>query len=301
LGFDQEPFVDLHIHSTASDGSLTPFEIMDAAEKAGLSAISITDHDSVDGCRDLLHISFPLPLDFMTGVEISAAAPAGMFGGSLHILGYDFDVDDAALNQRLAEQEEARNNRSPKIIHRLNQLGIPLTLEEVQLFAQGSQIGRPHIARAMVKHDIVPSIEEAFDRYIGRDGPAYVDKARLPCDQAMALIREAGGVPVLAHPGLIPVKDAAELDDLVKFLTDRGLQGIEVFYPGHTAEQVEEYRQLAARHDLLMTGGSDFHGALNPHIRLGKGTGSLFVSYTLYEQLLACPRDTARSRPEIVS
>lgn len=301
MGFDQEPFVDLHIHSTASDGSLTPFEIVAAAEEAGLSAISITDHDSVDGCRQLLHTSFPLPLDFMTGVEISAAAPGGMFGGSLHLLGYDFDVDDAALTQGLAEQEKARNNRSPKIIHRLNQLGIPLALEEVQTFAQGSQIGRPHIARAMVKHGIVSSIEEAFDRYLGRNGPAYVDKARIPCEQAMTLIREAGGVPVLAHPGLIPVNNAAELDDLVTFLTDRGLQGLEVFYPGHAAEQVEEYRQLAARHDLLMTGGSDFHGALNSHIRLGKGTGDLFVSYTLYERLLACPRNVVRSQPQIVS
>ncbi len=310
MGFDQEPlqepsrdqFIDLHIHSTASDGSLSPFEIVAASAEAGLAAISITDHDSIDGCRQLIESPRPLPLNFLTGVEISSAMPADFsLSGSLHILGYDVDINNDRLRRSLAEQQAARNHRSPKIIERLNDLGISLSLEDVYPFARGNQIGRPHIARAMVKLGVVTTIEEAFDLYIGRQGPAYVDKARIPCDQAMELLREAGGVPVLAHPGLIPTRNADELEALINLLKKMGLKGLEVFYPDHSAEQVEACQELAARYHLLLTGGSDFHGALNPQIKLGRGTGDLFVSYTLYEGLLAHNRGTMSPGPDIKS
>ncbi len=291
MDFNDPRSVDLHIHSTASDGSLSPVEILTASEKAGLAAIAITDHDTIEGCREILDAASACPLDFLTGVEISAAFPeAFSLPGSLHILGYDFDIHDFQLNQRLKEQEAARNQRSPKIIQRLNALGLDLSIDDVKPFSQGTQIGRPHIASAMKALGLVNSIDEAFDRYIGSGGPAYVDKPRIQAERAIDLINAAGGVPVLAHPGLIHTRNEEELKQLISLMTDRGLKGIEVFYPDHSGSQTACYKELADRYNLLITGGSDFHGALNPLIQLGKGKGDLFVSYALFERLIACPR-----------
>lgn len=291
MDFNDTRFVDLHIHSTASDGSLPPVEILTASEKAGLSAIAITDHDTIEGCRDILDTARAWPLDCLTGVEISAAFPEEFsLPGSLHILGYDFDINDSRLNQRLKKQEAARNQRSPEIIQRLNGLGLDLSIEDVKPFAQGTQLGRPHIASAMKALGMVNSIDEAFDRYIGSGGPAYVDKPRIKAEHAIDLINAAGGVSVLAHPGLINTRNEEELKQLISLMTNMGLKGIEALYPDHSSSQTAYYKELADRYNLLITGGSDFHGALNPHIQLGKGKGDLFVSYALFERLIACSR-----------
>ncbi len=279
--------IDLHIHSTASDGSFTPAEILDHAQKLNLAAIAITDHDSIDGSREALRIGIPPSLNFLTGVEISAAHPPFFPGsGSFHILGYDIHLDNSDLNQALSKLQDARKNRNPAILRRLNKLGFQISLEEVDRVVGESQLGRPHIAYAMVKKGFVASIDEAFDKYLGTDGPAYVDKYRIECEHTINIIRAAGGVPVLAHPSLLNIENNQKLDVLLQNLMKIGLAGIEVYYPGHSPQKIRQYTELAGKFGLLMTGGTDFHGTITPQIKMGSGNGSLFIPYLLYEKLL---------------
>jgi predicted metal-dependent phosphoesterase TrpH len=278
--------IDLHIHSTASDGSFTPAEIIDHAQRLNLAAIAITDHDSVYGSREALRTGIPASLKFLTGVEISAAHPPFFTGsGSFHILGYGIHLDNRTLNQTLNRLREARKNRNPKIIKRLNELGLKISLEDVgQTVAQG-QLGRPHIAYAMIKKGFVESMDEAFDNFLGAGKPAYVDKDRIGCEQAVKMIRDAGGVPVLAHPALLNIDDHFQLDELIQNLIKIGMRGIEVYYPEHSAEQTQRYFELADKYHLLITGGTDFHGSITPKIKMGTGKGTLFIPYQLYEKL----------------
>ena len=279
--------IDLHIHSTASDGSLTPADIIDHAQKLELAAIAITDHDSVDGSKEALQIGIPPSFGFLTGVEISAAHPPFFPGsGSFHILGYDIRLDHGDLNQTLKKLQDARRNRNPEILRRLNKLGFQISLEEVKNKAADGQLGRPHIACAMMKKGFVTSIDEAFDRYLGAGKPAYVDKYRVECEQAIKIIRDAGGVPVLAHPAHLNIENEQELETLLQKLKEIGLAGIEVYYPGHSPRQIGQYKAMAKKYGLLMTGGTDFHGSIMPKIKMGSGTGDLFVPYILYEDLV---------------
>ena len=285
--------IDLHIHSTASDGSFTPAELLDQAQKLNLAAIAITDHDSIDGSREALRIGIPSSFNFLTGVEISAAHPPFFPGsGSFHILGYDIHLDNRDLNQALSKLQEARKNRNPSILKRLNKLGFQISLDEVNQEVGEGQLGRPHIAYAMVKKGFVTSIDEAFDKYLGTRGPAYVDKYRIECEQAIQIIRAAGGVPVLAHPALLNIENNQKLDALLQNLMKLGLAGIEVYYPGHSSQQIQEYTELAEKHGLLMTGGTDFHGTITPQIKMGSGKGSLFIPYLLYEKLRSARTQT---------
>jgi predicted metal-dependent phosphoesterase TrpH len=285
--------IDLHIHSTASDGSFTPAEILDHAQKLNLAAIAITDHDAIDGSREALRIGIPPSLNFLTGVEISAAHPPFFPGsGSFHILGYDIHLDNRDLNQALSKLQDARKNRNPSILKLLNKLGFQISLDEVNQEVGEGQLGRPHIAYAMVKKGFVTSIDEAFDKYLGTRGPAYVDKYRIECEQAIQIIRAAGGVPVLAHPALLNIENDQKLDALLQNLMKIGLAGIEVYYPGHTPQQIRQYTELAGKYGLLMTGGTDFHGTITPQIKMGSGKGSLFIPYLLYEKLLGAQTQT---------
>lgn len=279
--------IDLHIHSTASDGSLTPADIIDHAQKLNLAAIAITDHDSVDGSKEALQIGIPPSLHFLTGVEISAAHPPFFPGsGSFHILGYAIHLDNRDLNQALSKLQDARKNRNPEILKRLNKLGFRISLEEVNQEVGEGQLGRPHIAYAMVKKGFVASINEAFDKYLGTARPAYVDKDRIECEQAINIIRAAGGVPVLAHPALLNIEYDQKLDALLQNLIKIGLAGIEVYYPGHSPQQIRQYTELAGKYGLLITGGTDFHGSITPEIKMGSGSGDLFVPYNLYKELM---------------
>lgn len=287
---DSKPYggIDLHIHSTASDGTYTVPEILHMATRLGLEAISITDHDTLDGSRQALANETPPSLRFITGVEISAQPPAQCkISGSLHILGYGIDPDNSALNQALAELQKARGNRTQRIVELLNRLGIPLTLEKVMREVGQGSAGRPHVANAMIKTGIVADINEAFDRYLAKGSPAYVGKERLECRKTFELIREAGGVPVLAHPYLIQSHQPGALAILVKQLYEFGLMGLEVYYPNHTPEAVSQYLEMAKQYDLLVTGGTDFHGDLIPDIQMGSGKGDFYIPYEIYEALLA--------------
>jgi len=290
LDYRKHGGIDLHIHTTASDGTLTPSEVISQSLKLKLKAIAITDHDTLAGSKAALQAGIPSPLNFLTGVEISAAPPRFYDGsGSFHLLGYSIRLDDPALNHALEKLQQARKNRNPAIIKRLNDLGIPLTLDEVRQESGDGQLGRPHIAKLLVKKGFAGSMNQAFDRYLGADGPAYVDKFRIECRQAIALISGAGGIPVLAHPGLLKCKTRGQFDDLIAGLKKMGILGVEVFYPEHTPEQTHLFAELAQCHNLKLTGGTDFHGTIHPEVKIGSGKGDLFVPYELYEKLIYPP------------
>lgn len=280
--------IDLHVHSTASDGTLSPHALIDLARKSKLGAIALTDHDSVSGARQVVAGGVPTDIHFLTGVEISAAPPSIYPGkGSFHILGYGIDLFDPTLTKALETLQASRKNRNPQILTRLNALGIPLTMADVLTEAgDPDQLGRPHIARILVKKGLVKDIDEAFDRYLGNGKPAYVEKYRIPCGRAIEIIRNAGGVAVLAHPGLLKNTDGIGLERIVAHLKDLGLSGIEVFYPEHDSAMQSRFAAIAKRLELLMTGGTDFHGSLKPEVHLGTGYGDLHVPMDVYYRLM---------------
>ena len=287
MEFRPQPSIDLHIHSTASDGTLTPADIIALALRLRLGAISITDHDSIAGSREALLNGIPEALGFLTGVEISAEPPPSYPGaGSIHILGYGMRLDDPELNGTLEKLQDARKDRNPQIVARLNKLGIAIRLEEVEREAGDGQPGRPHIAKLLVKKGIVRTIDDAFDRYLGNGKPAYVDKFRIESNQALELINAAGGIPVLAHPCLLELESDQQLDEILREMMSMGLKGLEVYFSEHSPEQTQRYTELAKRCDLLMTGGTDFHGDIQPEVQMGVGRGDLHVPFELYEKLI---------------
>ena len=279
--------IDLHIHSSASDGTLSSSEILIQARKQNLGAIAITDHDSIEGSRKAICAGIPPSIKFLTGVEISASPLPGFFcSGSFHILGYGFKLDDPVLNQTLEMLQEARKTRNPQILDRLNHLGMMLSLKEVENEVSEGQIGRPHIADLMVKKGFVKSSDDAFDKYLGKGKPAYVDKFRIDCTRAIEIITKAGGISVLAHPLLLSIQQDETMEDLIVTLKSIGLRGLEVYHPDHTPKNTDQYAALARRHDLLMTGGTDFHGFLKPGIQMGSGKGNLNIPFELYERIV---------------
>jgi predicted metal-dependent phosphoesterase TrpH len=288
LDYNPHGDIDLHIHSIASDGTLFPNQIIDLATKLQLGAIAITDHDTVEGVREALTIERPSSLDLLTGVEISVSPLSSLMdSGTFHILGYGVNLENPTLNESLEILKNARRDRNPKIVSRLNALGCDLTMAEIiESSIDNDQIGRPHIAKMMVKKGYAQSINNAFDLYLAVGKPAYVDKYRMDCDKALDTIRGAGGITVLAHPFLLRLKEETVLDELIVALKSMGLQGIEAHYPDHSPAQTARYIEIAKQHDLLVTGGTDFHGALKPDIQMGVGKGDLSVPYFLYENMI---------------
>lgn len=286
MGCSRDVRVDLHVHSTASDGTHTPAEIIERAAALGLGALAITDHDTVDGARAAIAAGIPASLHFFTGIEISAASPPFYpCRASFHVLGYGIRLDDPELNAALTVLQKARRDRNPGMIERLRAMGMDISMAELCADAGDGQIGRPHIARLMIKKGYVGTFDEAFDRYIGAGRPAYVDKYRISCGKAIDLIRNAGGIAVLAHPGLLHPLENIGFEDLVGGLKAMGLGGIEVYYPEHSPEQTAAYRRAAEQFNLIMTGGTDYHGAIKPGIELGIGDGTFSVPHFVYETL----------------
>ena len=286
LASDPQARIDLHIHSTASDGSLTPSEILVMAVQLGLKAIAITDHDTLSGAAAAIAAGIPPSLRFLTGIEISAAAPPGFqHKTSIHILGYGFDLGDQRLGTLIERLQSARASRNPKIIARLNTLGMDLRLDDLAPIVGDAVAGRPHIAQLMVQKGLADSIDDAFDRFLGKNRPGYVEKYRVPMDAAIEAIKNAGGIAVWAHPYLNDLPDPKIFEAFLRSLVDMGLGGIEAIYPDHPATATAEYRRLARKYGLLITGGTDYHGAVTPGIQMGFGNGQLHVPYTLYESL----------------
>ncbi len=280
-------YIDLHTHSNASDGSLPPVEVVRLARERGLKALALTDHDTIDGLAEAVAAGDKYGVEVIPGVEISARHP----GGSMHILGYFLEYKDPLLAQRLAVLKQARKDRNPQIIAKLNALGIPLTIETVERISGQGQMGRPHIARALYEGGYVRSLQEAFDIYLGNEGKAYVGKFRFPPAEAMDMIREAKGVPVLAHPFTLGLRNPKDLRERLEELKNLGLAGIEVFYPEHSPEQKALYLALARELGLLVTGGSDFHGANKPEVELGRINCQKKLTYDLVEALKAWRRE----------
>ena len=273
--------IDLHVHSTASDGSYAPGEVMRLAKEAGLQAVALTDHDTVDGLDEALAAGEALGLEVIPGVEISAR----FAGDSMHIVGLFIEHHDGRLDSRLEVLQKARADRNPKIVAKLNALGLKVSMADVVRLSGGGQIGRPHIARALQEAGYVRSVQEAFDRYLRNGGPAYVEKFRFPPEEAIAMIREAKGVPILSHPFTLGLGSARALRDLLRLLKALGLAGVEVFYSDHTPEQEALYLKLARELDLLVSGGSDFHGLNKPDTALGSMSSQRKLTYDLLRPL----------------
>jgi predicted metal-dependent phosphoesterase TrpH len=275
--------IDLHVHSSASDGSYPPAEVVRQAKEGGLTAMALTDHDTVDGLAEAVAAGEQMGVEVIPGVEISAQYP----GGTMHILGLFVDYHDGRLDQRLAVLKQARLDRNPQIIAKLNALNIPITMARVEEISGGGQVGRPHIARALMELGYVQDLQEAFDKFLGWHKPAYVSKFRFSPDQALAMVKEARGIPVLAHPFTLNLGSALALKNLIIELTGLGLAGLEVFYSEHTPEQEALYLKLARELGLLITGGSDFHGQNKPEITLGSMPSQNKLTYHLVEALKA--------------
>lgn len=241
--------VDLHLHTTASDGLYSPREVVALAKEQGLAVISVTDHDTIKGIREAAQAAAEMGLTFIPGVEISAEADEV----EVHILGYCLDEQDGSLERALTRFREARLGRAQEMLDRLRRLGMPLEWERVLTLANGGTVGRPHIARALVEEGFVTSVPEAFEKYLAQGQPAFVPRIKATPAQIIRLIREAGGVPVLAHPW--------GLQGLVSSLVEEGLEGLEAYYTGYTPEMTAALCALAEEFGLICTGGSDFHGS----------------------------------------
>ncbi|MYC26411.1 MAG: PHP domain-containing protein [Nitrospira sp. SB0662_bin_26] len=277
--------IDLHLHTRFSDGSLTPAEVVDLAHQAGVTAVAITDHDILDGIPHALNAATPLDIEVIPGVELSSR----FHERELHVLGYFVDWQDSTFRDHLAQQRRSRHVRNPQTIERLNALGLELSVEEVKAKAGSDSIGRPHVAQVLVEKGYVQDTREAFDRYLKEGAPAYVPRTLADTRDVIAWIRNAGGVPVLAHPTWTRCQ-GEPLHRLCACLKEAGLLGLEVFYSSHNRRQTSRFLELAKRLDLLVTGGSDFHGAANPDIQVGRGKGNLKVPAALLDPLRQAAR-----------
>jgi len=287
--------IDLHTHSTCSDGTLAPRHVVGLAKSIGLRAVALTDHDTVAGVGEALAAGNEVGIEVVAGVEISAACPAG----SMHILGYYLSPTDPELVGALDRLQDGRAARAPKIVERLRNLGLEITLAEIKDLA-GGQVGRAHIAQALVNRGYVASAREAFTRYLRRGRPGYADRVRLPPEEVIGVIRQAGGLAALAHPSTLALDQPGDLSALVARLKAMGLEGIEVLSPYHTGEMTRMYEEIAREQGLLCTGGSDFHGSLSDHADLGGKRLGLRFPYALLDGLkMRIVERERRSRREI--
>lgn len=269
------PGIDLHIHTSASDGRFSPAEIVSRSAAAGLAVIAITDHDTVDGIAPALQAARTFPsLRVIPGVEISTDIPAGQ----AHILGYFVDYTDHELQIALEKMRNSRWERARKMVARLEDLGCRIEWERVREIAGAASVGRPHIAQALMEKDYVESIKDAFTRYISQDGPAYVERDKMTPVQAAELILQAKGLPVLAHPLTVPDPEAMVIE-----LKAAGLTGIEVYYKDYSRDDINRLLRLSDRYGLVNTGGTDYHG-LEPDTDID--IGGVDVPAECVEQLL---------------
>lgn len=273
--------IDLHTHSTASDGTLSPSALVRYAAGKNLRAIALTDHDTVEGLPEAIEAGRAVPIEVVPGIEISAEWQTG----TMHILGYFINHTDACFREKIAVLQESRAQRNPCIIKKLQHLGLDIQMQEVVAESGSGQVGRPHFAQVLIKKGYVKTPREAFEKYLTKGAKAYVEKYRFNPEDAIALIHKAGGIPVLSHPITLNCNTIAELEQVIKKLTDQGLKGIEAYYPDHDRGMSGICRGIAEKHGLLVTGGSDFHGENFNGIQIGAGKGNLHVPYEVLENL----------------
>jgi predicted metal-dependent phosphoesterase TrpH len=264
-------FADLHLHTYFSDGTYSPQQLAAAAKTAGLSCIGVVDHDTVDGLVLVAAEAEAVGIELIPGIELSAEYE----NQEAHILGYLIDGASSALKGQLAILQNNRRERIYKICRRLSGLGVALDPQSVFALAKGAIVGRLHVARAMAAQGIVTSVAEAFQKYIGDNGPAYVLGFRFSVPEAVKLIKDCAGIPVLAHPYLL------KGDEAIPRFIGYGIMGIEAYYPEHTQGMTNFYLNLAKENNLLVTGGSDCHGSAKPEEKIG----ALKIPYALVEKL----------------
>lgn len=273
--------VDLHAHSTASDGSDPPGRLIELALDAGLSSLALTDHDTQQGIAEALAASSTSDLELIPGVELSLNYDRG----GMHLVVLWLDDGGGPLQDRLASLRDGRDVRNLEIVRRLTSVGMPVTIEEIQAEAGGGSVGRPHIAAVMVARGYVPDIRTAFDLWLASGKPGYVGRDRLDPGEAVGLARESGGVPILAHPHTLGITTAPEMADLLARLKRAGLVGLEALYGAYRRHERDGYADLARRFGLIPSGGSDYHGTYKPGLMLGSGYGDLVVPGALLDEL----------------
>lgn len=264
--------IDMHIHTTASDGTRTPLECVSLAAMAGLKAIAITDHDTMAGIKEAGEAGELLGVSIIPGIEISS----DYLGKDVHVLGYFLREDAPELQEYQNWVQEKRQARNEKIVEKLQNKGFDITMAQLEEKNPGAVLGRPHIARFLMELGVVRTVEEAFRRYLSKGRSCYVERERIPFREAAELIRKCGGVAVLAHP-LQYGFDKAALEKLVKTAQESGFSGMEIYYTGYTQKDMEKLFDLAEKYTLLPTGGSDFHGDNKPGVSIGTGDGKLVV------------------------
>lgn len=249
--------LDLHMHSTASDGTDPPEVLADKCSKLGLQVFSITDHDTIDAQQAAIEAAKQKKRPYITGIEFSVK-----HDGELHILGYGINIDNKNFIKEMENLKEYRVNRVYAILDALNKIGVRISFEDVLRHTKGNTMGRPHIALALIEKGYAESLQDAFAKYLNEGGAAYVGRRKLNAAQAIELIESAGGVAVLAHPKFIKMND---IEGLIKELKNNGLKGIEAMYPAHSDLDVEKYCEIAQRNGLLITSGSDYHGKMREY------------------------------------
>ena len=274
--------IDLHLHSTCSDGSETPETIAELAEAAGCAAIALTDHDGLYGVERARRRCKELGVGFVPGCEVSCAFSPG----TLHVLCYFVEPGDGPLQSELEALRADRATRNERLLVKLQQIGLPITLAEVEASAGGSVIGRPHFGSVLVANGAATSIDDAFERLLGKGTPGYVPKARIEAATAIKAARGSGAVAVLAHPLSLGLEPAA-LGSAVSELSEAGLSGVECYYGRYSPEERARLVEIAGAHGLVATGGSDFHGRFKPDLAVGTGTGDLDVPTRALEELTA--------------
>jgi len=273
-------FIDLHTHSNKSDGSMSPVELIDEAKKVGLSAIALTDHDTIDGLDEAIKHGNEIGIKVIPGVELSCEYN----GKDVHIVGLFIDQHNKEFNSQLRAFVDSRDIRNKKMCQKLTDAGMPVIYEEMVEMYGDSVLTRAHYARYMLEKGYIKSLSEAFERYIGDHSPYYIPREKVTPKQGVELILSAGGIPILAHPILYKLGKEA-MDNLVSSLKEYGLVGIEAIYSTYTSADERYIREIAKRYSLLISGGSDFHGAAKPGLNLGTGYGKLYVPLEVLNKL----------------
>ncbi len=280
---NRSSLVDLHVHSFASDGSFSPKGIVDLALEKNVKTVALCDHDTTAGLNEFISYSKAAGIKAIRGVELSATWSKG----NCHIVGLEVNGGNKPLEHLLQEFRDSRYSRNLKIVDKLNAIGVAVTLDEIEEIAGGDVIARPHIARIMLKKGFVTSVQEAFDKYLAKGAPAYVDRYRLDPEKAVQILNEAGAKVVLAHPSQLKL-EITELDAFVKKLIPFGLSGIEVYTPYTTDEQIDKYIAIANKYNLYISGGSDFHGESKPDHFLGHYRGDRVIPAKCAEIVNKC-------------
>ena len=271
--------IDLHTHSNKSDGSMTPKELVNHAKEMGLSAISLTDHDNTDGVQEAVSEGSKIGLEVIPGIELSAKSET-----ETHILGYYIDIENEQFNKKLENIKKQRIERNYDTERLLNQNGFAVSIEEAASFAGGTLLGRAHFAKAMVKKGYAESVKDAFDRYLSNGKPCYSKLQNHTAAECVEIINSAGGMAFVAHLHLMRKSDE-QLFTFLKELKAAGLCGIEGYYTDYTPAMAEKYRSMAKELDLIISGGTDFHAQMKPHISIGTGLGNLKIPYSVLETM----------------